>query len=382
MATALNVFAAPPRLPDAPSQYDLRYHDQHSNVLRLYFNQINAAIAVALGPVRGPFDYIDFNTTNTAYIPQTARLGWNAVDQTLDVGMDYGVVHQIGQETYARVQNNTGVTIPNGAVVGFVGVGPDNTLRVAPYLADGGTSSLYALGVMTHDLPDSGEKGYCTVWGSVRGLNTTGTALGETWAVGNILYANPTVTGAFTNIKPTAPANVIPMAAVLDVDATDGVIFIRPTITQMQYYGVFTKQNSQSPVAINTEYLLTLTNTQITNGVTIGTPASRVVVPQSGLYQFDADVQLTSNNASAKTVWVWFKKNGTAVANSARLVSVDINGGYVPISMRETVSMLAGDYVELAFASDSTDSTVSSVAATAFAPAAPAVVLNVTQVQQ
>lgn len=382
MATALNVFAAPPRLPDAPSQYDLRYHDQHSSVLRLYFNQINAAIAVALGPVRGPFDYIDFNTTNTAYVPQTARLGWNANDQTLDVGMDYGVVHQIGQETYARVQNNTGVAIPNGTVVGFAGVGPDNTLRVAPYLANGVTSSLYALGVMTHALPDSGEKGYCTVWGSVRGLSTTGTALGETWAVGDILYANPTVAGAFTNIKPTAPAAVIPMAAVLDVDATDGVVFVRPTIEQMQYYGVFTKLDSQSPAAINTEYLLTLTNTQITNGVTIGTPASRVVVPQSGLYQFDADLQLTSNNSSAKTVWVWFKKNGVAIANSARIVTVDINGGYVPVGLRETIPMLAGNYVELAFASDSTAITVSSVAATAFAPAAPAILLNVTQVQQ
>ena len=382
MATALNVFAAPPRLPDAPTAYDRRYQDQHSSALRLYFNQLNAALGVALGPVRGPFDYVDFNTTNTAYVPQTARLGWNENDQTLDVGMDYGVVHQIGQETYARVQNNTGVTIPNGTVVGFAGVGPDNTLRVAPYLADGTQPSLYALGVMTHDLPDSGEKGYCSVWGSVRGLDTTGTPLGETWAVGDILYANPTVAGAFTNIKPTAPANVVPMAAVLDVDATEGVVFVRPTITQMQYYGVFTKLDSQSPAVVNTEYLLTLTNIQISNGVTIGTPASRVVVPQSGLYQFDADVQLTSNNSSAKTVWVWFKKNGAAIANSSRLVSVDINGGYIPMGLRETVSMAAGDYIELAFAADSTNITIGNVAATAFAPAAPAVVLNVTQVQQ
>ena len=33
--------ASQPRLPAAPDQYDRRYQDQLSNVLRLYFNQLN-----------------------------------------------------------------------------------------------------------------------------------------------------------------------------------------------------------------------------------------------------------------------------------------------------------------------------------------------------
>lgn len=379
--TTLNAIAAPPRLPDAPGAYSPQHHDQYSRALRLYFNQLNAALAVALGPVRGPFDYIDFNQSAT-YTNETGRIGWDAIEQTLNIGMAYGVVQQIGQETYARVQNTTGSTIANGTVVGFAGAGVDNTLLVSPYLADGAQPSLYVLGVMTHDLPDSGEKGYCTVWGTVRGLDTTGTPVGETWSVGDILYASPTVAGAFTNIKPTAPNNVIPMAAVLEVSDTAGEIFVRPTIQQMQYYGIFTKTDSQTPAATNTEYQLTFNNTQLSNGVVRGSPTSRIVVPESGLYQFDANLQLTSSSSSAKTVWVWFKKNGTAVANSARVVTADINNGYVPIGIRETLSLAANDYVELAFAADSTDVTVGSIAATAFAPAAPAIVLNVTQAQQ
>lgn len=379
--TTLNNIAAPPRLPDAPNGYSLLYHDQHNSALRLYFNQINAALTVALGPVRGPFDYIDFNRDAT-YTSEPGRVGWNAAEQTLNIGMEYDVTQQVGQETYARVQNTTGVTIPNGSVVGFAGAGTGNALLVAPYLADGSQPSLYVLGVMTHALPDSGEKGYCTVWGSVRGLNTTGAAVGETWAVGDILYANPTVAGALTKVKPTAPSNVIPMAAVLAVSATEGQIFVRPTIQQMQYYGIFTKTDSQTPATINTEYQLTFNNTQITNGVVRGTPTSRIVVPQSGLYKFDASLQITSSSSSAKTVWVWFKKNGTAVANSARILTTDINNGYMALSLQESISLGAGGYVELAFASDDTSVSVSSVAATAFAPGAPAVVLNVTQVQQ
>ncbi len=319
-------------------------------------------------------DYIDLSES-PAPADKTRRLAWNTTDQTVNLGMDYGVTQQIGQETYARVGNTTGVTIPNGTVVGFAGA-TSNALLVAPYLADGAQPSLYILGVMTHDLPDSGEKGYCTTWGFVRDLDTSA------FSPGDILYASPTVAGAFTNVKPTAPNNVIPVAACITSNATTGVIFVRPTITQMQYYGVFSKTTDQTPAVINTEYLLTFDNTQISNGVIIGATTSQIIVPESGLYQFDATVQLTSGSSSSKNIWVWWKKNGTAIPNSARLVTSDLNNGYIPIALNETVSLAANEYVELAFASDSTNVTVDNVVSTAFAPAAPAVVLSVTQVQQ
>ncbi len=319
-------------------------------------------------------DYIDLNES-PAPTSKTRRLAWNTTDQTVNLGMDYGVTQQIGQETYARVGNTTGSTIPNGTVVGFAGATP-NALLVAPYLADGSQPTLYILGIMTHDLPDSGEKGYCTTWGFVRDVDTSA------FSPGDLLYASPTVAGALTNTKPTAPDNVIPLAACVTSNATTGVIFVRPTIQQMQYYGVFTKTTDQTPAAINTEYLLTFDNTQISNGVTIGGTTSQIIVPESGLYQFDATVQLTSGSSSSKNIWVWWKKNGTAIANSARLVTSDVNNGYIPIALNETISLAANEYVELAFAADSTNVTVDSVAATAFAPAAPAVVLSVTQVQQ
>jgi hypothetical protein len=44
--------------------------------------------------------------------------------------------------------------------------------------------------------------------------------------------------------------------------------------------------------------------------------------------------------------------------------------------------MLAGDYIEIMFASDSTNMTVDNIAATAFAPASPAAILTVNQEQQ
>ena len=361
-----------PVLPNPINDVDVTYVRQLIRALELYFDQLDSKT-----PRQADYyiaDHIDFNTNATPPF-SLGRMSWNSTDKTLDANLDYDVTLQLGQEQYARVGNNTGSTIPNGTVVGFAGA-TANAILVEPYLADGGQPSLYILGVMTHDLPDSGDKGYCTTWGFVRDLDTSA------FSAGDILYASPTVAGGLTNVKPTAPDNVIPVAACVVSDATEGVIFVRPTIQQMQYYGTFSKTTTATPAATNTAYALTIDNTDISNGVTIGTPASRLVVPESGLYQIDATVQLTSGSSSAKNVWVWFRKNGSDIANSARVVSVDINNGYIPIALNENVSLAANDYIELMYASNSTNVSVAPITATAFAPAAPAVVISVTQVQQ
>jgi hypothetical protein len=285
-------------------------------------------------------------------------------------------IGQASRETFTLVQNSTGATLFKGTVVGFAGVGAANVLSVSKYLADGSTPSLYILGVLDETIPDSGATGLCCVWGPVSGIDTSA------FNVGDILYASPAVAGAFTNVKPTAPDNVIPVAAVLIKSATDGVIFVRPTIEQQKYYGEFTKTTDQTPASTNTAYALTFDNTEIAEGISIGSPASRIVVVQSGLYQFDATVQIGSSSSSAKTVWLWFRKNGTDVANSARLVTININNGYTAVSMSEFFSLAANDRIEIMFAADNTAITVDNVAATAFAPAAPAVVLAVSQIQQ
>ena len=321
-------------------------------------------------------DYIDFDQS-APHVSRMARMAWNDVDQTVDLGMEYGVIQQIGLETYARVANFTGVTIPNGTVVGFTGAVPDSALSVAPYLANGATNTLYIVGVMTHDLPDTGTKGYCTTWGFVRDVDTSAFTLGD------ILYASPTVAGAFTNVKPTAPDNVVPVAAVLQLGTTDGIIFVRPTIEQQIYYGEFTKTNSQSPAVINTDYPLLFTNTQIANGVSIGGTTSQIIIANAGLYNLAVSVQITSGNSSLKSIWVWLRLNGTTnFANSARVASITLNNGYLVVTLNEVASLLAGDFIEVMYAADNTNVSIATVAATAFAPAAPAVILAVTQTEQ
>lgn len=363
---------ATPRLITAPDTWSPQFQDQYNNILRLYFNQLGNI----LGQLEWnkPVDYIDFKT-NTAAPHQTGRLDWDSDDATLEVDMEYGVVQQIGQETYARVQNNTGTAIPNGTVVGFAGAA-DNALKVAPYLADGSQPTLYILGVMTHDLPDTGVRGYCTVWGFVRDVNTSA------FTQGDFLYASPTVAGGLTNVKPTAPNNVVAVAAVVKVGTTDGIIFVRPTIEQQKNYGTFNRTTDYVAAAANTAYAIPFSTAPVTNGISIGSPTSRIVFSQSGYYDISCTLQYTSSNASQKDAYAWIRKNGVDIAQSSRITSLDLNSGYSPVLISEAVSLAANDYIEIMFATSDTALSIVAAPATAFAPGSPAANLIITQVQQ
>lgn len=402
---AIEQFKAP-ALPHPPEQYDRLYFDQFTRALRLYFSQIDSLAACKAFSYRADHFYggdaavtdltadtatigaatvdtLDFNTTAIAP-DQMARLKWNTLDETLDLGMAFGVTQQIGLETYARVQNNTGVTIPNGTVVGFTGAVPDSALAVAPYLATAATSSLNVLGIMTHELPDSGEVGYCTVWGHVRGVDTSA------FLIGDVLYASPLVAGGLTKVKPTAPDNVIPMATVLRVGTTDGVLFVRPTIEQQKYYGTFTDSTTQTPAAVYTPQALTFNTTETSLGFSRGTPTSRIVASVSGFYNFQFSIQLTSGSASNKYLWIWPRINGVDLRDSNGRVSVNGSGTDVVAAWNWTVSLGANDYFELWFAADDTNiqlvaepaTTGPDGSATFARPAVPSVILTVTQIQQ
>jgi hypothetical protein len=108
-------------------------------------------------------------------------------------------------------------------------------------------------------------------------------------------------------------------------------------------------------------------------------------VAESGQYQFDVTLQLSSGNSSDKTVRFWFKKNGTNIANTTRIVTVNINNGFTPIAMSEFFSLAAGDYIELWWQADSTAVSLTTNAAGGTAPndypAAPAGVMAVNQIQ-
>jgi hypothetical protein len=306
-----------------------------------------------------------------------ARMWWNDQDDTLNIGHQYGVVQQVGQETYMHVENDTGSPIPNGSVIGFAGV--NGYIKCSPYIADGSLPSEYFIGVLTQDLAD-GEIGMATLYGRVRGFDTTGTSAGEVWAKGDILYASPTIAGNYTNVRPTAPDAVIIVAAVMVVDATDGEIMVRTTVPIGLAYADYYSTVDQVPAAANTAYNVTFNGTGAEQGVSL-VSSTQLTVNQAGLYQINVKLQATSSTGSSSKIFAWIAINGTDVPNSGADFTIKANGDTKLISYMYQVSLIIGDYVEVRWAADTTSLRLDAIPATAFSPAASSAAVFLTQIQ-
>ena len=313
------------------------------------------------------FDYIDLNP-NSPHANKVARLSYGT-DDTLNIDHKDGVVQQVGEEIFIQVTNTTGSTILNGSLVGLTG----SSTTISLYNANGSVPPMYVLGLATHDIPN-GARGRVTQFGRVREINTLSLPVG-------IVYANPTVAGGLTSVKPTAPNVVIPIGVVTS-SAASGQIFVRPILEQQRYYGAFAKTVGVALSATNTATAITFNTTTVSNGVSIGSPTSRVVVSRSGLYNLSMSFQLSSSSSSIKDVYLWVRKNGVDLPNSTIVHSLESNSAKTVQSRSMTVSLNANDYIELYWGSPDNNVSLSAIAATSFSPATPSVILSVNQIQQ
>jgi len=156
------------------------------------------------------------------------NLSWNDADGTLDLELKGGnVTLQVGQEEVVRVVNGTGVNLLESQykVVKIIGA-QGQRLQVDFALADSDINSATAIGIVTENI-NNNQEGFITTIGAVRGINTTGSLQGETWADGDVLYLSPTIEGALTNIKPLTPAHLIVVGFVEYAHANNGKIYVK-----------------------------------------------------------------------------------------------------------------------------------------------------------
>ena len=323
-------------------------------------------------------DWIKFNIAN--FFRANNTLGLDPTFGDLQFINSNSVSNLLGFDVFTHVINNTASIIPKGTVIGFNGAS-SGVIQGIPMVSNGTLPSLYVIGIAAEDL-SVGSIGHVKTNGYLTSIDTTGTAVSETWVTGDILYPSPSTAGALTKVKPTAPNISVPIATVLTVNSTTGSLFIRATIEQQFSYGTFSDTTTKTAAAINTAYAITYDTTQISNGISRGSPTSRIAVTTSGLYSFDFSVQATSTSASTKNLWFWPRKNGTDIANSSMKCSISANAFNSVFSRSVTISLNAGDYIECMWATDDTTVSLSANASTAFAPATPSVVLKVFQIEQ
>ena len=143
-----------------------------------------------------------------------------------------------------------------------------------------------------------------------------------------------------------------------------------------QYSGAVT--TDQTAASANTAYALTYTSS-IAEGVTNGTPASRIVFAEAGQYMISFSAQIASTSSSTVNFWFWPRINGTDVTGSTMKNALHQNNAVLVVSRSAIFDVDAGDYLEAMWAVDNTSGFLSATAATAFAPAAPASTIAITR---
>lgn len=145
-------------------------------------------------------DYVGFDTTYATALT-SGQLGWDG-NNSLSFGMDNNIVQEIGFQTYIYGKASSAIT--KGQLIQKTGaVGSSGVVSFAPTSANL-TDSQVIIGIAAENIALNGF-GYIVAFGNLRGFNTTGSSVGQTWADGDTLFYNPAGNGTFTNVKPTAP---------------------------------------------------------------------------------------------------------------------------------------------------------------------------------
>lgn len=169
------------------------------------------------------------------------------------------------------------------------------------------------------------------------------------------------------------------LAAVLQTEIQN--LSVSPPYTPQlprRRYGSFYDTTTQTAAAINTAYAMTFNTTRSSQGITLGTPTSRVYADTLATYNIQFSVQVNTTVATDQLLWVWLRKNGTNVTASTSQVRTKVLDFAAVVTKNFLLEMNPGDYFELMWATDSTGVQLQTFAASGFYPSVPSVALTVT----
>lgn len=190
-----------------------------------------------------------------------------------------------------------------------------------------------------------------------------------------------TVTLKMTNVTLTNETSTIEVTRTVPEVVITGISGpAGPTWTG--YYGSFTDTTIQT-ISANTATAMTFNTTEHSDGVSIGSPASRIVMTHAGVYNIQFSAQMDKTDSGTDVATIWLRINGTDVPRSATSVTLTGNNTKLVAAWNFVDVLAAGQYIELMWSS--ADSNIRLYAADAqtnpVRPAIPSVILTVTQVQ-
>jgi hypothetical protein len=221
------------------------------------------------------------------------------------------------------------------------------------------------------------------LFGGTANVVVSGTGIS---VVGNITGSNLTMSG-ISNLNSNANVKITGGSAgqSLTTDGTGNLSWTTVSAVTPAY-GQFWSNVTQTVALPQTEYRFAFNNSDLTSNVTLGTGASnsRIIINQTGIYniQFSAQVDKAPVGSSTSSAYVWFKKNGTAVPDSAGFSTLD-NAVQDVLTWNILANVAnVGDYYEIAYAATHTYVSFPTIPGnvTIGYPASPSIIVTITPV--
>lgn len=104
----------------------------------------------------------------------------------------------------------------------------------------------------------------------------------------------------------------------------------------------------QTFAATSTAYPVVYNQTYLSNYVALKSGStSQIQVSIGGVYNFQYTGQVISENSSAKTIYLWIRRNGTNIGYSTRANTLSANNEYLQIDWNFQIDLQVNDYIEL-----------------------------------
>ena len=146
------------------------------------------------------------------------------------------------------------------------------------------------------------------------------------------------------------------------------------------HYGAFSDTTLQAVTSVGEAMAMTFNTTDAANGISIGSPTSRIVVDNQGVYNIQFSAQLDKTSGAAAVIHIWLRKNGTNVPNTTSRVVIQGTAAELVAAWNFIIQLEPTNYVELMWEADDTNVVLLAASATSVYPAIPSVICTVTQV--
>ena len=147
-------------------------------------------------------------------------------------------------------------------------------------------------------------------------------------------------------------------------------------------YGAFQDSTDQTAASTTAAYAVTFNTTDYSHGISV-VSNSRLTANSYGIYNVQFSIQFANTDTQIQDVDIWFRKNGTDIANSNSRFSIPNShggvDGHLIAAMNFWVELAANDYTEIMWRTTSTAVSIQQIPAqtSPTRPATPSAIVTI-----